>query len=63
MAVATQMLGLKAAVASSCRILTDSESVEFRDYAKRWSDIDRQIPAAIVLPTTEEDIQKTVNIC
>lgn len=61
MAVATRIHGLKATVASSCQILTDSESAEFREYAKRWSDIDRQIPAAIVLPTTEEDIQKIVN--
>lgn len=60
MAIAAQMRGLKAAVASSCRILTDSESAEFQEYAKRWSDIDRQVPAAIVLPMTEEDVQKTV---
>lgn len=63
MAVATRMHGLKAALASSCQLLTDSESADFRKYAKQWSDIDRQIPAAIVLPTTEEDIQKIVNRC
>ena len=62
MAVAAQILELKAVVTSQCQILTDSASPQFQEYAKRWTDIDRQIPAAIVLPTTEEDIQKTVNI-
>lgn len=42
-------------------ILTDQADPRFQEFAKRWSDIDRQIPAAIVLPESEEHIQKTVN--
>lgn len=42
-------------------ILNDQADSRFQDFAKRWSDIDRQIPAAIVLPESEEHIQQTVN--
>ncbi|KAF2656261.1 FAD-binding domain-containing protein [Lophiostoma macrostomum CBS 122681] len=41
-------------------ILTDQSSAKFRTFAERWSDIDRKTPAAILLPTTEEQIQKVV---
>lgn len=47
---------------SDLEILTDSEDSRFQELSKRWSDIDRQIPAAIVLPESEEQIQKTVGI-
>lgn len=62
MLVASHIPELKAAVASQCEILTDSDDAKFREYAKRWTDIDRKIPAAIVLPTSEEGIQKTVSV-
>ena len=61
MAIAAQIPNLKTHLTSACQILTDSHGTEFQEYAKRWSDINRQIPAAIVLPTTEGDIQKTVS--
>lgn len=45
---------------SDLEILTDQSDACFQEYSKRWSDIDRQIPAAIVLPRSEEEIQSTV---
>ena len=60
MSVASKVLEVKGSLSAGSTILTDKESSEFQEYAKRWSDIDRQIPAAIVLPKTEADIQKIV---
>ncbi|KAI1207303.1 uncharacterized protein F4807DRAFT_183671 [Annulohypoxylon truncatum] len=51
---------LQAQVGPSLEILTDKDSTRFQEYAKRWSDIDRQIPGAIVLPVSEEQIKQTV---
>ncbi|KAJ7881707.1 hypothetical protein B0H14DRAFT_3759240 [Mycena olivaceomarginata] len=41
-------------------ILTDKNDYKFQEHTKRWSDIDRKIPAAIVLPASEEQIQQTI---
>ncbi|KAF7359848.1 FAD-binding domain-containing protein [Mycena venus] len=41
-------------------ILTDKNDSKFQEHTKRWSDIDRKIPAAIVLPASEEQIQQVV---
>ncbi|PSR83008.1 hypothetical protein BD289DRAFT_454010 [Coniella lustricola] len=46
---------------SGVEILTEPADARFQDFAKRWSDIDRHAPAAIVLPETEEQIQKVVS--
>ena len=54
--VISQIIALEAIVGPNCEILKDSTDANFQQYAKRWSDIDRQIPAAIVLPRTEKDI-------
>lgn len=43
-------------------ILTDSSDSRFQELSRRWSDIDRRIPAAIVLPESEEQIQQTVSL-
>jgi FAD binding domain len=51
---------LKPALGPDCDILVDASGAEFQEYAKRWSDIDRKTPAAILLPTSEEEIQKIV---
>ncbi|XDG04463.1 hypothetical protein ABKA04_004078 [Annulohypoxylon sp. FPYF3050] len=51
---------LQVQIGPSLEILVDKDSARFQEYAKRWSDIDRQIPGAIVLPVSEEQIQKTV---
>lgn len=53
---------LQVQIGPSLEILADKDSARFQEYAKRWSDIDRQIPGAIVLPVSEEQIQKTVLI-
>lgn len=47
-------------VGSDLEILTDSTGARFQEYSKRWPDIGRQIPAAIVLPRSEEQVQSTV---
>ncbi|KAL6715333.1 hypothetical protein ACLMJK_007599 [Lecanora helva] len=51
---------LKSIVSSDCEILQEQGDPKFQDYTKRWTDIDRQIPGAIVLPRSENDIQKIV---
>lgn len=48
-------------VGSDLEILKEPNDPRFQEFAKRWSDIDRQTPAAIVLPESEEQIQKTVS--
>lgn len=47
-------------VGPDVEILTDQTDARFQECCKRWSDIDRKIPAAIVLPRSEEQIQSTV---
>ena len=51
---------LQAHVGPDIEILTDASNIHFQEYAKRWTDIDRKTPSAIVLPASEEQIQKTV---
>ena len=58
--VQSQITALKAIVGPDCAILTDPAEAKFQEYGKRWTDIGRETPAAIVLPRTEEDIQKVV---
>ncbi|KAI1088778.1 hypothetical protein F5B19DRAFT_505270 [Rostrohypoxylon terebratum] len=56
----TLLAELQVQIGPSLEILVEKDSARFQEYAKRWSDIDRQIPGAIVLPVSEEQIQKTV---
>ena len=58
--VQSQITALKDIVNPDCAILTDPAEASFQGYSKRWTDIGRESPAAIVLPRTEEDIQKVV---
>lgn len=44
----------------SAEVLTDSESLAFKNSMKRWSDSSISAPSAILLPTTESDILKIV---
>lgn len=48
-------------VGPDVEILTDQTDARFQEYCKRWSDIDRKIPAAIVLPRSEGQIQSMVS--
>lgn len=41
-------------------VLTDPENSEFQELLKRWTDIARKLPAAIILPSSEDDCVKTV---
>lgn len=51
---------LQAHAGPSLEILTQKEDSRFQEFSKRWTNIGREIPAAIVLPDTEEQIQQTV---
>jgi hypothetical protein len=51
---------LQVSAGKALEILTDQSDATFQDRAKRWTDIDRKTPAAIILPTNEEEIRKTV---
>ena len=61
MSVRHRILSLHALVSSDCAILNDPTDLTFQKYSERWTDIAREIPAAIVLPTTEADVQKIVH--
>ena len=41
-------------------VLSDHHD-EFTKYAERWSDVDREVPGSILLPTSEEQIQQAVS--
>ncbi|MCJ1385633.1 hypothetical protein MMC17_008756 [Xylographa soralifera] len=60
MAIPSRVQELNAVVASDCAILADLDDINFQEFGKRWTDIDRKTPGAIVLPRTEQDIQKIV---
>lgn len=51
---------LQTRLSGTSRILTDSGSEEFQIYMERWSELNRQTPAAIALPETEEDVAAIV---
>jgi hypothetical protein len=42
-------------------ILDDRDSADFKAALVRWSDVDLQVPAAIIKPATEDDIVVTVS--
>ncbi len=46
---------LRRALSEGSRILTDQNDQEFKTSLERWSDIDLQVPAAIVKPVSETD--------
>ena len=60
MSVAAHIPKLQRIVSKTCEILTDHDSIAFQEHCKRWTDIDRKIPAAIILPREESDIQRIV---
>jgi len=55
-----QLSSRKHALSSSSEILTNPPDATFQERLEGWTDIDKQIPGAIFLPTSEEDIQKTI---
>ena len=56
----SQTATLRVLIGPDYQILEDSAHASFQENAKRWTDLGHKIPAAIVLPRTEVDIQKTV---
>ena len=56
----SQITALQVVVGPDCQILEDPAHLSFQESAKRWMDIGRQIPGAIVLPRIEDNIQKIV---
>ncbi|KAK8092005.1 hypothetical protein PG997_002366 [Apiospora hydei] len=58
---ATQLQDLQACLGPEVEILTEKDSGDrFQEFAQGWTNIGRATPGAIVLPLTEEQIQKTV---
>lgn len=53
---------LRGHAGSNLEVLADPADPRFQEFAKRWSDIDRQTPAAIVIPASEEQIQETASV-
>ncbi|KAI1850462.1 hypothetical protein JX265_013424 [Neoarthrinium moseri] len=51
---------LQARVDPELEVLIDQNSARFQELAQGWTNIGRQIPGAIVLPETEQQIQETV---
>jgi len=50
------------ALSSSAQILSDHSDPAFQASMSRWTEINKQIPAAILLPACEEDVQKIVRL-
>jgi hypothetical protein len=51
---------IKAELSPGAKVLSDSRTEEFASAHQRWSDLNVQIPGAIVLVVTEDDIVNTV---
>jgi hypothetical protein len=52
---------LRALLSPKALILDDRDSDDFKAALVRWSDVDLQVPAAIIKPATEGDIVVTVS--
>jgi FAD/FMN-containing dehydrogenase len=63
MSITTKLTSLKEVVSPDSTVLTDPKNDAFQELLKRWSDIDKQTPGAIVLPTSEDECQKIVSPC
>lgn len=53
---------LQPAISPEARILTNPSSAEFGERLLRWSDLESLVPAAIILPATEEDVAHAVGL-
>lgn len=60
-AVTSQISFLEKSLSSDSKILSNPRDEEFLKLMERWTEIDLKIPGAIVLPISEEDVQKTVS--
>ena len=49
-------------LSDAAKVLTDPSDTEFQELLARWTDIDKKVPFAIVMPASEDDIVKTVSV-
>lgn len=49
---------LERQLSTESAILSDTSDPKFQLLTKRWSDTDVEVPAAIILPATEEDCRR-----
>jgi hypothetical protein len=52
---------LRSGLSQEAEVLDDSRSDRFQELCRRWSDVDKEVPGAIVLPSCEADCQIAVN--
>jgi hypothetical protein len=53
---------LRSGLSQEAEVLDDSRSDRFQELCRRWSDVDKEVPGAIVLPSCEADCQIAVNL-
>ena len=51
---------LRNELSKKSQVLTDQHHSDFKASLERWSNLDLQVPAAIVKPASEEDVVLTV---
>ena len=51
---------LRESLSSDSEILQDPANPDFQERLQRWTDINRQEPAAIILPSSEGECLKSV---
>jgi len=56
-----ELQALAEKLSSASQILSDVHSSDFQERLKRWSDLNLQVPGAIILVRSEEDCAKTVS--
>jgi hypothetical protein len=62
MAVLEHIPSLRESLSSDSEILVDPVSPDFQERLQRWTDINRQEPAAIILPSSEDECLKAVSV-
>jgi hypothetical protein len=61
MSIASFVSSLKHQVSSKTQILTDPENPDFKTCLERWSNVDIQVPGAIICPATQSDVEIIVS--
>ena len=60
MTPSTKLELLRKELSAESRVLDDACNDKFQTYHSRWTHLNHETPAAIILPTSEEDAQTTV---
>jgi len=53
-------LKLQGYLSKEAQVLTDPESAAFKTSMSRWTDVNKQTPAAILQPACETDVERIV---